>query len=286
MTVIADSDVRVSSVQSADGTSIGYCSLGVGPGLIVVGGVLSSGASYRRLADKLADTFEVHLVNRRGRAGSGPQRTGHSIEQECDDLLAVIQATGARLVFGHSFGGLVALETARRRAGLERVYVYEPGVPLHGHLNRGWLAGYERFLEQGDRRGAFAWMVKHAGFAPWPLGLMPLGYVRAVLRLAIGPRQWATMEPLLDANLGEHRIQAALDTPSADRFSTITAHTVLMGGTRSPDFISRGLLTELAQVIPDAVVAVLPGLGHRAPEDRPDKIAARIRKTGPQAPAS
>jgi pimeloyl-ACP methyl ester carboxylesterase len=79
----------------------------------------------------------------------------------------------------------------------------------------------------------------------------------------------------LEANLGEHRIQAALDTPSPERFSTITARTVLMGGTRSPDFI-RGLLAELAQVIPDAIVAVLPELGHLAPEEQPEKIAAAI----------
>jgi pimeloyl-ACP methyl ester carboxylesterase len=105
---------------------------------------------------------------------------------------------------------------------------------------------------------------------------MPLWYVRAVLRLAIRPRRWATTEPLLEANLGEHRIQAALDTPSPERFSTITARTVLMGGTRSPDFISRGLLTELAQVIPDAIVTVLPELGHLAPEEQPEKIAAAI----------
>lgn len=272
----ADSTVQVDSVQSADGTPIGYCSVGAGPGLIVVGGVLSNAATYRPLADALADTFEVHLVNRRGRAGSGPQRTGHSIQQECDDLLAVMQATGARLVFGHSFGGLVALETARRPSALQRVFVYEPGVPLHGHFDLGWLDGYQRLLEHGDQRGAFAWMVKHAGFAPRPMARMPLGSVRAVLRLAIRPRRWATIAPLLEANLGEQRIQAALDAPTADRFSTITARTVLMGGTRSPDFISRGLLTELSQVIPDAVVAVLPGLGHAAPEDRPDEIAAAI----------
>jgi pimeloyl-ACP methyl ester carboxylesterase len=276
MTAIAESNVRVSSAQSADGTPIGYCSVGTGPGLIIVGGVLSSAVGYRPLAGKLTDTFEVHLMNRRGRVGSGPQGAGHSIEQECDDLRAVIAATGAGMVFGHSFGGLVALETARRRAGLERVLVYEPGVPLHGHFNFDWLEGYERFLEQGDRRGAFAWMVKHAGFAPWPLALMPPGCLRAVLRLAIRSRRWAAIEPLLEANLGEQRIQAALDSQSADRFSTITARTVLMGGTRSPDFISRGLLTELAQVIPDAIVAVLPGLGHTAPEERPDEIAAAI----------
>lgn len=123
MTTIAESDVHERSVQSADGTPVSYCSVGSGPGLIVLGGVLSSAASYRPLADKLTASFEVHLVNRRGRVGSGPQRPGHSIAQECDDLLAVMEATGARLLFGHSFGGLVALETARNE--------YTRGRPAH-----------------------------------------------------------------------------------------------------------------------------------------------------------
>jgi pimeloyl-ACP methyl ester carboxylesterase len=276
MTARAEGRLRESSAVSADGTRIGYWSVGTGPGLIVVGGVLSSARSYRPLADQLAGRFEVHLVDRRGRAGSGPQRPGHSIEDECNDLIAVMNATGSRLVFGHSFGGLVALEGARTRGGFERVFVYEPGVPLRGQFDQRWLDGYERLLEQGDRRGAFAWMVKHAGFAPKALSAMPLAYVRAVLRLAIRSERWSRMDPLLEANLGEHRIQAALDTSDASRFATITARTVLMGGTRSPEFISRGLLTELAQVIPDANVKVLPGLGHPAPEDNPEKIASVI----------
>jgi hypothetical protein len=38
MTAIGHSEARVNSVESADGTPIGYCSVGAGPGLIVVGG--------------------------------------------------------------------------------------------------------------------------------------------------------------------------------------------------------------------------------------------------------
>lgn len=276
MTAVGDTTTRAGSATSADGTAISYCSVGSGPGLIVVGGVLSSAASYRPLADRLAASFQVHLVNRRGRPGSGPQRPGHSIEDECDDLLAVIEATGAGAVFGHSFGGLVALEAARRRPGLETVCVYEPGVPLRGQFDLTWLDRYERLLERDDRRGAFACMVKGAGFAPRPLALMPLWYVRAVLRLAIRSARWAAMEPLLEANLGEHRIQVALDAPGPERFAPITARTVLMSGTRSPDPIGRGLVTELAQVIPGARLAILPGLGHLAPEEQPAQIASAL----------
>lgn len=269
--------LRETSAISADGTHIGYASLGEGPGLIIVGGVLSSGSDYLPLAHLLAaQGFEVHVVDRRGRPNSGPQRPGHSIDDECADLIAVARSTGAKAVFGHSFGGLVALETARREPAFGQLFIYEPGVPLRGQFRLDWLDGYQQRLESGDRRGAFAWMVKHNGFAPRPLAVMPLSYVRAVLRLAIRPRQWTSMDPLLEANLVEHRIEAALDAPSAERFSTITARTVLMGGTKSPTVISRQLVIELTEVIPNSAVAILPELDHLAPQHQPSEIARAI----------
>jgi pimeloyl-ACP methyl ester carboxylesterase len=268
--------VRTSSAFSHDRTVITFHSLGRGPGLLIVGGVLSAGSDYVSLAAALADEYEVHVMERRGRPGSGPQRADHSIEEECADVAAVAMATGSTAAFGHSFGGLVVLETARRRPIFNELFVYEPGVPLRGNIAAGWLDGYQRLLESSDRRGAFAWMVKHAGLAPGPIGSMPLWYVRAVLRLAIRGPKWTTMDQLLEANLVEHRIQAALDAPSPDRFSTIAARTVLLGGAKSPDAISGQLLHELAGVIPDSAVRLLPGLGHLAPEDHPARIAAAV----------
>ena len=54
----------------------------------------------------------MYVVQRRGRGGSGPQGDRYCIERECEDIEAVRAATGARLIFGHSFGGLVALRAA------------------------------------------------------------------------------------------------------------------------------------------------------------------------------
>jgi pimeloyl-ACP methyl ester carboxylesterase len=203
-------------------------------------------------------------------------RQDHSIDDECADLIALAGSTGTNAVFGHSFGGLVVLETAKREPVFDRLFVYEPGIPIRGRFRFDWLDGYEQRLESGDRRGAFAWMVKHNGFAPRALAIMPLPYVRAVLRLVIRSQQWASMNLLLDANLVEHRIEAALDAPSAARFSAVTSRTVLMGGTKSPTVISQQLLTELAKVIPDATVAILPGLDHLAPQHKPSQIATAI----------
>jgi pimeloyl-ACP methyl ester carboxylesterase len=276
MSVLETAAVRTSSAISEDGTTVAFHSLGSGPGLVIVGGVLSSAIDYLPLASALAERYEVHVMERRGRPGSGPQRSDHGIGNECDDLAAVCASTGSTAAFGHSFGGLVVFEAARRWQIFDELFVYDPGIPLRGQIRADWLDGYEQLLGRGDRRGAFAWMVKNAGFAPAPMGSMPLWLVRCVLRLAIRGPKWDRMDRLLEANLVEHRLQAELDSPSLDRFSTISAPTVLLGGARSPARIGRRLIDELAAVIPHSTVAVLPRLGHAAPEEDPRRVAAAM----------
>ena len=172
--------VQTGSTISGDGTTISYLSTGHGPGLVLVGGVLSRASTYLPLAEALAGTFTVHVINRRGRLPSGPQRPGHNIDIESADLVAVATATHARRAFGHSFGGLVVLETARHHHIFDELYVYEPGVSIAGSVDHAWLEGYDELLQRADRRGAFAWMVKRAGFAPTALAVMPLGFVKTV----------------------------------------------------------------------------------------------------------
>jgi pimeloyl-ACP methyl ester carboxylesterase len=193
-----------SRIRSADGTSIAYDSFGAGTGVIVIGGGLSMSRDYVAPARALAQSLAVHLIERRGRGASGPQGPDYGIDKEIDDLLVVAAATGATAVFGHSFGGLVALEAARRSAAFSRVVVYEPGVSIDGSICVDWIPRYRELLAAGDTRGAFASMVRQSGFAPAPLRKLPLPGVRLILRLAVDRRRWEEMRPLLTANLTEH----------------------------------------------------------------------------------
>ena len=268
-------DWTSSTVTSADGTTIAYQTLGSGAGLIVVGGVLSTAGDYIDLGRELADSFTVHLIERRGRGASGPQGPGYSVEKECEDLLAVQAKTGAERVFGHSYGGFVALQTVRHAAVFREVAVYEPAVVLDGAPAPAWLDPYRELLARGDRRGAFATMVKHAGFAPRALAAMPLAGVRLVLRAGIRGREWQRTEALLEANLAEQ--QAQLDAAGIAGYAEIGSQTLLIGGSASPPSVA-AQLEALRRTIPATTVMILDGLGHPAPETHPAQVASCVEQ--------
>ena len=83
------------TVLSRDGTRIGYLSVGGGPSVLVVPGVLSMAADYAAFARALSEHFTVHTIERRGRGESGPQGDDYSIVKECEDVLALQAETGA-----------------------------------------------------------------------------------------------------------------------------------------------------------------------------------------------
>jgi pimeloyl-ACP methyl ester carboxylesterase len=267
-----------STTTSADGTTIGYETVGRGDAVLVVGGAWRAADDYLALACALASTFTVHVIDRRGRGRSGPQGPAYSIEREVEDLLAVQARTDARIVFGHSFGGLVALETARRSVAFTDLIVYEPGVSIGGSIPVGWMAPYQDRLVAGDRRGAFATMVRGAGAAPPVIERLPLWYLKLVLRAAIRGSEWRRTDSLLEVSLAEHGQVVAVDDGSADRFRAIAARTLLLGGAKSRPRYTTTLFEQVAAVIPDVTTELLPGLDHVGPEKAPEAVAERVRE--------
>lgn len=272
----AEASVTSALIESADRIPIAYTTHGAGEGIIVLGGALRAGRGYLPLARALARSFAVHVMDRRGRGGSGPQGPDYSIDVEVEDLLALQRATGSAAVFGHSYGGLIALEAARRTQVFSRVAVYEPGVSIRGSIPLDWMPRYRELLAAGDERGAFAWFVRQSGASP--LTRMPTWYVRAILRVVVRERRWADMQPLLRSNLREHEQVARTGDLGVDRFASITARVLLLGGSRSPTFLTTALFDALGAVITDASVAILPGLDHLAPDEKaPEVVAERVR---------
>jgi pimeloyl-ACP methyl ester carboxylesterase len=266
-------------VRSTDGTAIGYETVGAGEGLLVIGGAWRTARDYLPFARALSDSFTVHVIDRRGRGHSGPQGAEYSIEREIEDLLAVQAQTGATIVFGHSYGGLIALEAAWRSPAFSDVAVYEPGVSIAGSLPLGWMELYRQRLADGDPRGAFAAMVRGAGGAPRALERMPLWYVKLILRLFIRKQQWRQIEPLLPAGLAEHEQVVALDDTTARRYQAITARVLLLGGGKSRSLATTGLFDQLTATIPHSSSELIDGLNHTAPDEKaPHVVADRLRR--------
>jgi len=271
--VSASAPVRVATVASGDGTVIAYHTVGQGPPLIVVGGALRAAEDYLALARGLAERYCVHVVDRRGRGLSGPQGPRYGIARECEDLLAIQAATGARVVFGHSYGGLVVLETAVRSDAFEAMVLYEPGVSVGGSIPTAWMPQYRALLERGDTRGAFACFVQ--AFGAGPMTKLPRWYLRAVLRCVIRRQRWEERyEPLLAANLAEHEQVVACDDHVAS-YGAITARLLLLGGSRSPAIMTTLPLEGLQQTVPDMTVDIIDGLDHFAPDEKAPEVVAR-----------
>jgi pimeloyl-ACP methyl ester carboxylesterase len=265
--------VTTATVASADGTVIGYHTVGQGPALIVVGGAMRAAEDYLALARGLAERYRVHVVDRRGRGLSGPQGPQYGIARECEDLLAVQASTEARVVFGHSYGGLVALETAVRSDAFEAMVLYEPGVSVRGSIPTAWMTPYRALLERGDTRGAFACFVQ--AFGPGLVAKLPRWYLRAVLRCVFRKRRWEERyEPLLATNLAEHEQVAACDDHVAS-YGAITARLLFLGGSRSPAFMTTLPREGLQQKVPDMTVDIIDGLDHFAPDEKAPEVVAR-----------
>jgi pimeloyl-ACP methyl ester carboxylesterase len=257
-----------------DGTTLRYQTIGSGEGLILVGDATLTARDYLPLARILALSHTVHVLERRGHGASSPQGPGYSMETECRDLLAFQRHTRASLVFGHGYGGLIALETARHQNVFRKITVYDPGLSIGGSVPLGWLPEYRQRLAAGDPRGAFACLVSQGGYAPGPLTAMPFWCPRAFPRLFLSGRRWPEMEPLLPAILAEHEQIARLDDGTADRYAAIAVPVMLLGGRTSPAFSAAGI-DILHRVIPGSVLEIVDGLGHDAPVRKPPLTVAQ-----------
>ncbi|WP_276082683.1 alpha/beta hydrolase [Nonomuraea thailandensis] len=207
-------------------------------------------------------------------AGARCQRPSGSpvhLTKEVDDLLAVQAETGARLAFGHSYGGLVVLETARSFQVFERIAVYEPGVPA-APVPIGWMAPYRERLTAGDPYGAFVHFIRGSGGAPAFVSKLPFWYLRLALRVGFREESWLRMRPLLEANLAEHK-QIAAQQGRFAAFSAVTASVLLLCGGRSSD-ASRQEFAAVRDTLPHATLETLDGLDHFGPEGKSASVVA------------
>ncbi|SFT26555.1 alpha/beta fold hydrolase [Paenibacillus sp. BC26] len=266
------------SAVSKDGTVIGYRQSGRGPGLVIIHGAFVSGHEYEKLAQELSDTFTVYVVDRRGRLYSGPQGMQYSIEKECEDALAVLQATGAPYVFGHSYGGLIALELARTTTlpAVIKLAAYEPAISVDGEFPSGWMPDYKRQMEKGQDLDAFVTFLKGVGTSERMVKL-PRWLIKLMLLPSLLFREGRKLREKLPTLIKEMDEVFRLDS-TVRNYSAIRIETLILAGGNSPAFLLKGA-GAAAAVIPNASYSVMEGLGHNAPDLFNQKeIAQRLKR--------
>ena len=264
------SDLAVRVVASADGTPVEYLSVGRGPGVIVVPGALAVASDLAAFAGLLAARHTVHVVQRRGRGGSGPQGDRYGIARECEDIEAVRERTGARLVFGHSFGGLSALRAACGNPAFDAVAVYEPGVSVDGSIPVDWIDRARREISEDAALEAFVTFAR--GVNPDQTGRVPRRVLRIILRHAIPRAEMRQNLALMPQAIREHVEVGRLDGRLAD-YREISAATLIMRG-KGPDTGWQAVaLARLAGMIPRSETAIFHRLNHFAPAKKPGEIA-------------
>jgi pimeloyl-ACP methyl ester carboxylesterase len=260
-------------VLSRDGTRIGHLSIGRGPSVLVIPGVLSVAADYAAFACALSEHFEVHTIERRGRGESGPQGNDYSILKECEDVSALQIRTGASLLVGHSYGGLVALEVARNTKAFCNIAVYEPGVSINGSMPTTWMPAHEKNLAGNKTLDAFVDFTLAA--APPRLQRVPRWLMKLMLfGLVCCSPLYRRMLGLLEQNLREWREIARLDS-SCDNFRDVEGGVLLMYGRKSDSQAVTLAVERLSAILPHSETKEFARLDHFGIERTAPREVAR-----------
>ena len=244
-------------VESKDGTAIAFESSGQGPALILVDGALcyrGAGPS-KSVAAELSADFTVFTYDRRGRGESG-DTAPYAVEREIEDLGALIEAAGGSAsLCGFSSGAVLALDAANRGLGVEKLALYEPPFIVddsRAPLPDDYASRLDRLMS-ADRRGdALRLFMGQVG--------MPKVLV-ALMRFMPAWSKLKSVAPTL-------RYDAAVmgDTQSgrplpAERWSAVTAPTLVIVGGKSPGWMQNGM-SALAALLRDAELRSLEGQTH------------------------
>lgn len=250
-------------VTSADGTTIAFESEGRGPAVILVNGALGDRQLDRKfklmtgISARLAPFYTVINYDRRGR-GESTEAGPFAVERELEDIAALIAAVGGTAsLFGFSSGGALALRAAAAKIPVDRVAVYEAPFMVDRNdkmPSPDYGEGLDALVAAGDRSGAVSHFLRNAMGMPGPavaaMRLMPAWKLMKANAHTL-PYDWAA--------LGAEHMRG--DPLHAEEWAAVTAPALVLYGGKSPSNLRKGSRA-LAEILPNAELRVLEGVGH------------------------
>jgi pimeloyl-ACP methyl ester carboxylesterase len=232
---------------------------GAGTPLVLVPGVMADAESWRPVVDSIHLPNPVIVVNRRGRAPSGPLGPHYSVRTEIDDLNLVLDElqTDAHL-FGWSYGGLIAVETATERYDLRSLTLYEP-------VATPFAAEHVGALREADPGRAVEIVNRDiSGFS-----------AEYVAELRRSPA-WASLVRLAEP-LAEELSAVNQHSPALGRYPSLDMPVTLLVGERSEGGFPYGKpFAMFAGALPQARTVRIAGQGHLAHVHAPDLLGKHI----------
>nr|WP_309969100.1 alpha/beta hydrolase [Arthrobacter oryzae] len=234
-------------VATHDGGRLALYSYGTvdAPGerrVVVIGGAFLTALIYRPFSEALSkglgEGWAVDVYDRRGRGDSTPQPADYSMATEIADVGTIMDATGARNLFGHSLGGSVALNAVQEFTGTpyvpDKLAVYDAAVNIDGSIDTGWLNGFERAVNSGNIGHALAHM-KKATKPGTAMARIPEPLLAGLMALVSRTRLNRMFSEVMPSAVGELRA-AYNEADHARDFSVLPASTHFMAGGKSPSY--------------------------------------------------
>lgn len=251
-------------LTSPSGTRIEIDTHGSGPPLVLVHGSFSDHRdNWQFVAPLLSQRFTVHAVARRGR-GQTDATTGHSIEDEAQDIAAVVRSIDEPVfLLGHSYGAQVALAAALQLPDrVRKLVLYE--APWPDAIEAQAMAGLEAMASAGD------WERFALTFFGDLLGV-PTPELQALRASELWPPIVADAKASLRdlRALRQHRFDA-------ERFRALRMPVLLQIGSDSPRELY--ITDALAKVLPDVRIEVLPGQAHEGMTTAPEMYGEAVSR--------
>jgi pimeloyl-ACP methyl ester carboxylesterase len=250
--------------RSPAGITVSYDTYGAGPALVLVHGAFSDQHTNWEFVRPLLETrFTVYAIARRGR-GSTDATSGHGLEDESDDVVALIREIGQPVfLLGHSYGAQAALAAAPRAAErVRKLVLYEPPWPSSEGARL--LPRLEELARNEDWEGFSVTFFRE-------LLLVPEDEFQALHSSDL----WPPIVGDARASLGD--IRALLEYRfDPERFRELRIPVLLQFGTESPRQLYA--TDALAAVLPDARVEELAGQAHEAMTTAPELYAESVTR--------